>query len=66
MINSDKDLVIDPPSGWRYGFPKRVTQEEMKDLKSFLISNGYPEEDVELAMKYSRYWEFEETKKDEE
>jgi hypothetical protein len=46
---------IDPPSGWRYGFPK-VLPDGVTDLSAWFIKNGYPEKDVELALKYSRYW----------
>jgi hypothetical protein len=50
--------LCDPPSGWRYGFPKPLpdsvnTKEEIKD---WLIKEGYPEKDIPLAMKHSRYW----------
>lgn len=37
-------LTIDPPSGWKYGFPKIVTQEQyksIKNLKQWCIDNGY-------------------------
>ena len=47
---------IDPPTGWKYGFPK-VLPKEVVDLKQWLLDNGYPEKDIELAMNYSRYWE---------
>ena len=46
---------IDPPGGWRYGFPKKI-----KDGESYiemLREAGYPEEDIDLALKYSRQWE---------
>ena len=46
---------IDPPSGWRYGFPK-VLPEGTTDVRQWLIDNGYPEGDIELALSYSRYW----------
>lgn len=58
-----KVLTIDPPSGWRYGFPKILPDELVGNtevLSKWLVSNGYPEEDLELALKYSRYWEHEE------
>lgn len=30
---SEKKLIlIDPPSGWKYSFPKAVTQEEYKSI----------------------------------
>lgn len=55
----DKYTVIDPPEGWRYGFPRAVPKEILEDdklLKSWLSSHGYPKEKLELAMKHSRYW----------
>jgi hypothetical protein len=59
-----KVLMIDPPEGWRYGFPKPVHEEFHTlrsdfDLERWLISEGYPEEQIDLALKYSRYWEAE-------
>ena len=27
--------TIDPPEGWKYGFPKSVTNEEYKSIKDF-------------------------------
>ena len=59
-----KQLIIDPPEGWRYGFPKPIHEEFHTlgndfDLARWLISEGYPEKDIELALKYSRYWEAE-------
>lgn len=38
--------IIDPPSGWRYGFPKPIP-EDVKDIKTWLIDNGYPEKEIE-------------------
>jgi hypothetical protein len=59
-----RKLIIDPPEGWRYGFPKPVHEEFHTlgsdfDLGRWLVSEGYPAEDVELALKHSRYWETE-------
>lgn len=52
-----KKLVkfIDPPSGWKYGFPK-IVPEDVEDLRQWLIDEGYPESDVDFAMKYCRHW----------
>lgn len=51
-------LIIDPPSGWKYGFPREVpkylTDEE---FKQWLLDCGYPEKHIELALNYSRFWE---------
>ena len=53
--------VIDPPSGWKYGFPKAVPDEILEDhtaLAEWLIEEGYPIEDLDQAMKYSRILTF--------
>ena len=42
---NDDLIYIDPPSGWKYGFPKAVTLEEynqITNLKQWCIDNGYP------------------------
>ncbi len=50
--------MIDPPGGWRYGFPK-PTPPEGTDLRAWLLEHGYPEKDIDLALKHSRYWSVE-------
>jgi endonuclease YncB( thermonuclease family) len=60
MKLGDKTLIIDPPSGWRYGFPRPAPEnffEDGFDLGAWLISCGYPAADVKLAIKHGRYWE---------
>lgn len=47
--------VVDPPSGWKYGFP--MVLPDGKSYEELLLENGYPTEDIELAMKYSRSWQ---------
>ena len=46
-------LLVDPPSGWRYGFPKPYDKE--KGLEQMLREVGYPEKDIPLALNHSRY-----------
>lgn len=48
-----KRLIVDPPEGWRYGFPAPLQE----DYEQQLIDAGYPVQNIELAIKYSRYWE---------
>ena len=50
-----KRKMIDPPSGWKYGFPCEL--KEGQSYEDLLREHGYPEEDIEFAMKYSRQWE---------
>lgn len=35
-------MWIDPPSGWRYGFPKIYTPLVDGDLSEWLVKQGYP------------------------
>jgi len=57
-----KRTMIDPPGGWRYGFPKALPNPlpQPWSLTLWLISEGYPE--IELAshgefFPYVREWE---------
>jgi hypothetical protein len=38
--------MIDPPSGWKYGFPKEIP-EHINNTRDWLIDNGYPAEEIE-------------------
>ena len=41
---------IDPPQGWRYGFPKLIdldTYDNAPSVKDLCISLGYPQEAAE-------------------
>ena len=49
-----KNIMVDPPSGWRYGFPKLWNGEEQLDL--FLANHGYPSHEIEFALNYMRMW----------
>jgi len=49
-------MMVDPPSGWRFGFPALLDTDKETFL-DLLIRHKYPVDDMPLAMKYSRYWE---------
>jgi hypothetical protein len=54
-----KEMWIDPPEGWRYGFPKRVPSGYLKNetlMRLWLQQEGYPESEIMFALRYSRYW----------
>lgn len=65
-LRRESVTIFDPPSGWRYGFPKELplnlldefeTDEEYDHhLKVWLREQGYPEFLMEVAVRYSRYW----------
>ena len=58
-----KVMMIDPPSGWKYGFPKEVPEafgpEGIENVKNWLVENGYPQKEIDLCGEYffCRYWE---------
>lgn len=51
-----KQVMFDPPDGWRYGFPKMIPHDaDEKYMIQLLRNSKYPEKDIEFAMKHSRY-----------
>lgn len=59
--------VVDPPSGWQYGFPKEDTfkpsspslsdEDYEKERNQWFLDNGYPQKEIDQGMlKYCRYW----------
>jgi len=53
--------MIDPPSGWKFGFPKIVPDPAPADMVAWIVEQGYPE-DLMLSYGdhfYCRHWEAE-------
>lgn len=55
-------VLYDPPSGWRYGFPKEMpayssTNEEtnLAVMRKMLEDAKYPKKDIEMALTYGRF-----------
>lgn len=49
-------IMIDPPEGWKYGFPKAVTKEQylqIKNLTAWCIAMGYPKN---VAEEYGKHF----------
>lgn len=38
---------VDPPGGWRYGFPKVWDKKENPDFYAWLVKEGYPQEEID-------------------
>lgn len=51
-------LMIDPPSGWKYGFPKEYPEMMLpiEELKTWLVENGYPKDEVDFGIQYLRFY----------
>jgi len=57
-----KITMCDPPSGWKYGFPRAMphnSKDEDFDVVAWLISCGYPKSLIDSFGKsfYVRYWD---------
>ena len=52
-------LYIDPPSGWKYGFPKVYNKETDGNVIEWLIAEGYPQKEIDACGDYffTRQWE---------
>jgi hypothetical protein len=60
MQNKPKEKIvkmIDPPSGWKYGFPK-VLPDDVTDNLKWLVENGYPQSEIDSFddMFVCRHW----------
>lgn len=63
QLKDDKMVkMIDPPEGWKYGFPKVFDFKEGDNFHEWLVNNGYPIETIKSYGDhfYCRYWTQEE------
>jgi hypothetical protein len=47
--------MYDPPSGWKYGFPKPYNPLPNESIEDTLVRDGYPKHMLELA-RWTRFW----------
>lgn len=56
-------MLIDPPEGWKYGFPREYKPLPNETAKEFCIRHGYPEKLNYAWDNHIRFvgdsWEFE-------
>ena len=52
-------IWIDPPSGWRYGFPKVYDGAKDGGILTWLVEQGYPQAQIDSLGEqfYWRSWE---------
>lgn len=60
-----ENLYIDPPEGWKYGFPKIIPAEHQSRTMEWLVEQGYPQTLIDSFGDYfiCRYWNGEEDAK---
>ena len=51
-------LMVDPPSGWKYGFPK-AKPDDVTNIIAWLLSEGYPQSEIDKMGNtlFIRTWE---------
>jgi len=69
-----KKIMCDPPSGWKYGFPKPLPEELSygvssgssdtdygKSVMEWLVDAGYPQHEIDKCGEHFwlRYWQAE-------
>lgn len=42
-----RELEYDPPSGWKYGFPKPYHPLPNESLEDTLLRDGYPQKEID-------------------
>lgn len=55
-----KYLIVDPPRGWMYGFPRAILDKERYSAnpEQWFRDNNYPQKLIDEGMlKYVRFWE---------
>jgi hypothetical protein len=57
-------IIIDPPGGWRYGFPKPIPVDQLGRAREWLAENGYPQSEIDALgdQFYYRSWSIEDPK----
>jgi len=53
-MNENRFLWVDPPSGWKYGFPKIWDKEKYPSVVDFFKANNVPKEIINLDR--FRFW----------
>lgn len=55
-----KVMMIDPPAGWKYGFPKPIPKlfDTFEEKSAWLVSEGYPQSEIDACGDhfYCRYF----------
>jgi hypothetical protein len=52
-LSMQSKIWVDPPEGWRYGFPAIYDPEKDGQMRDWIISKGYP---AKLIQEYGDSW----------
>ena len=63
----EKKIVIDPPMGSRYGFPRIYDKQEGESVEEWFLRRGYPKELIEQGMlNHCRWWDWKPDKEEKD
>lgn len=62
MTMTTKKIWVDPPAGWKYGFPKVFDLETDGDMTKWMLKEGYPQREIDSCGNHFhvRMWNFDE------
>ena len=55
----NRPIMVDPPGGWKYGFPKLYDpSKEEGTMYDWLVRQGYPQSEIDRydGQFYCRFW----------
>ena len=52
-IQGEHMIWVDPPEGWKYGFPAIYDPEKDGQMSDWIISKGYP---IQIIKEYGEQW----------
>jgi hypothetical protein len=50
---NNKSIWVDPPEGWKYGFPAIYDPEKDGQMSEWIVNKGYP---LEVIKEYGKSW----------
>lgn len=56
LLKDSKRRWVDPPSGWKYGFPIIYNPDTDGSLRDIFLNKGIPKEDIDFYLEYTRSW----------
>lgn len=55
FVDMKNYLWVDPPEGWKYGFPKLLNRNKNPDVREWMTRHGYPDDGASWRAHY-RMW----------
>lgn len=57
IVSKMSNRIVDPPEGWRFGFPKGMPELDESEVEQWFIDQGYPKLYIEKGyLNHCRYF----------